>query len=211
MTLESAAHLLKLEQASRNAGAAQSAQIDASEFWLGTPAPVITNGVNDRHISIPMANREYSRAPLPDAFPKPEQFPKLEAELKAKPSALEHKLLFHDSTAEAYHHASATNKPLVVVFGQKGRYSELVQQELDSMQLGGAAGDAVFLRTNLERDLVGLGIAKRLGITQYPTISILNTQDPGQLNEVARIEGYVPDLKSRLVNYIESVPSKAAT
>ena len=192
MTLESA-QFLKLEKAKGNSGAAQ---FDASEYWLGTPAPVITNGVNDRQIPIPMGGASV------------EAFNRLEAEPKAKPSPLEHKLLFHDSTAEAYHHAFAAHKPLVVVVGQDGKNSQLVQRELDSMQLGGAAGEAVFLRTNLEKDLVALGMAKRLGITEFPTISILNTQDPGRLNEAARIVGYVPNLKNQLVNYIESVPKQ---
>jgi hypothetical protein len=193
MTFDSS-QLLKLEKARGNAGAAQ---FEPSEYWLGTPAPVITNGVNDRHIPIPMGNSS-----------APDSFARLEAEPKAKPSPLEHKLLFHDSTAEAYHHAFAAHKPLVVVFGQDGKNSQLVQRELDSMQLGGAAGEAVFLHANLQTDLVALGMAKRLGITEFPTISILNTQDPGRLNEAARIVGYVPNLKNQLVNYIESVPKQ---
>ncbi len=168
-------------------GKPTAAQFDASEYWS---PPYIANGVNDRQIAIATDNRAFASQPL-DA-------------VKPGEASLEHKLIFHNNTTDAYQHAFATHQPLVVVFTQKGQYSEIMQQELNSMQLGTAASKAVFLHADPNQDLAALGLAKRLGI-QYPSISILDTRDPDKLNEAARIVGYVPNLKKTLGDSIQAV------
>lgn len=186
MTFESAPLLLREVEKGKPA----ASNIDASEFWM---PPVISTGVNDRQIPIAVAQR-FSL------------FQSLEAQSN-KPSPLEHKLIFQENATEAYHTAFASQKPLVAVFTQSGgQYSQQLLHEMNSLQLGGVAGQAVFVTPDPERDLVALGMAKRLGITKFPTISVLDTSDPNRLNEVARIEGYVAPkpLKESLVSCIES-------
>ena len=97
--------------------------------------------------------------------------------------------------ADDYDRGVAEHKPVVVLFYDitKSRYDAdiLSTRILGSAKLGKHAGSAVWSFADISNDLVARNIAKALGITEFPTISVLKP-DATALQETFRVVGLLP-------------------
>jgi hypothetical protein len=97
--------------------------------------------------------------------------------------------------ADDYDRGVAEGKPIVVLFYDitTSRYDAdvLSAQILSSAALGKLAGSAIWSFADISNDLVATNIAKALGITTFPTISVLKPNGTA-LEEAFRIVGLLP-------------------
>jgi len=97
--------------------------------------------------------------------------------------------------ADDYDRGVAERKTIVVLFYDvtTGRVQAdmLSLQMLQSAKLGNAAGSAVWSFADVSKELVARNIAKALGITTFPTLSVLKP-DPDALDETSRVVGVLP-------------------
>lgn len=97
--------------------------------------------------------------------------------------------------ADDYDRGVAEHKPVVVLFYDitKSRYDAdvLSTEILGSTKLESLAGSAVWSFADISKDLVARNIAKALGITTFPTISVLKP-DGEALDESSRVAGLLP-------------------
>jgi hypothetical protein len=97
--------------------------------------------------------------------------------------------------ADDYDRGVAQHKPIVVLFydisTSRVDADVLSVQILGSAKLGKLAGSAVWSFADVSNDLVARNIAKALGITTFPTISVLKP-DAAALDETFRVVGLLP-------------------
>jgi thioredoxin-related protein len=87
--------------------------------------------------------------------------------------------------------AAEQHKPLVVIFEEDNcGWCKQFDKELTkpaAMQLG---GDAIFIKIHPSRDVDGQALASNLGITGYPTVSILDFNGTN-VSERSRTTGFI--------------------
>jgi len=97
--------------------------------------------------------------------------------------------------ADDYDRGVAEHKPIVVLFYDitTSRYDAdtLSTQISLSPTLGKFAGSAIWSFADVSNDLVARNIAKALGITTFPSISILKPNEAA-LDETFRVVGILP-------------------
>ena len=97
--------------------------------------------------------------------------------------------------ADDYDRGVAEHKPIVVLFYDitTSRYdADMLSTQISlSTTLGKFAGSAVWSFANVSNDLVAKNIAKALGITTFPSISVLRP-DGEALYETFRVVGFLP-------------------
>lgn len=97
--------------------------------------------------------------------------------------------------ADDYDRGVAEGKPIVVIFYDitTSRYdADVLSTEIvGSAKLEKLAGSAVWSFADISKDMVARNIAKALGITEFPTISVLRP-DGSALDETSRIVGHLP-------------------
>lgn len=97
--------------------------------------------------------------------------------------------------ADDYDRGVAEHKPIVVLFyditTSRMQADTLSVQMLQSAKLGKVAGSAVWSFADVSKELVARNIANALGITTFPTISVLKP-DPNAIDEMTRIVGILP-------------------
>ncbi len=97
---------------------------------------------------------------------------------------------FRDNATGAYGYAIQTNRPLVLVIGEDWcTHCNDLERELRDPSLSQFSGDAVFAYVRPSRDPAAAALAQRLGLTAYPTISILEP-NAQMVDERARLNGF---------------------
>lgn len=112
------------------------------------------------------------------------------------------------NTADGYDSAVQAHKPIVMVFGENGQWSQAMNNELDKSEFQSLASKAVFLKSTPSTDLVAANIGKALGVDHYPSISVLSPNGT-MLDEVGRIVGYfdAATVANKVSEYIDKVNS----
>jgi hypothetical protein len=112
------------------------------------------------------------------------------------------------NTADGYDAAVQAQKPIVMVFGENGQWSQAMNKELDKEEFQKLADKAVFLKSTPSTDLVAANIGKALGVDHYPSISVLSPNGT-MLDEVGRIVGYfdAATVANKVSEYIAKVNS----
>jgi len=110
------------------------------------------------------------------------------------------------NTADGYDSAVQAGKPIVMVFGENGQWSQAMDKELDKEEFQKLSNKAVFLKSTPSTDLVAANIGKALGVDHYPSISVLSPNG-SMLDEVGRIVGYfdAATVASKVGEYIAKV------
>lgn len=112
------------------------------------------------------------------------------------------------NTADGYDAAVQAKKPIVMVFGENGQWSQAMNRELDKEEFQRLASKAVFLKSTPSTDSVAANIGKALGVDHYPSISVLSPNGT-MLDEVGRIVGYfdAATVANKVSEYINKVNS----
>ncbi|MFN8551862.1 MAG: hypothetical protein U0103_10265 [Candidatus Obscuribacterales bacterium] len=116
------------------------------------------------------------------------------------------------NTADGYDAAVQAKKPIVMVFGENGQWSQAMNRELDKEEFQRLASKAVFLKSTPSTDAVAANIGKALGVDHYPSISVLSPNGT-MLDEVGRIVGYfdAATVANKVSEYINKVNSALQT
>ncbi len=112
------------------------------------------------------------------------------------------------NTADGYDSAVHAQKPIVMVFGENGQWSQAMNKELENDEFQRLASKAVFLKSTPSTDVVAANIGKALGVDHYPSISVLSPNGT-MLDEVGRIVGYfdAATVANKVGEYIDKVNS----
>ncbi|MBS1952953.1 MAG: hypothetical protein JST89_02145 [Cyanobacteria bacterium SZAS-4] len=127
-------------------------------------------------------------------------------ELHEGPTDKVEKINWVTNTADGYDAAVQAKKPIVMVFGENGQWSQAMNKELDKDEFQRLSNQAVFLKSTPSTDLVAANIGKALGVDHYPSISVLSPNG-SMLDEVGRIVGYfdAATVASKVGEYIAKV------
>ncbi len=127
-------------------------------------------------------------------------------ELNDGPTDKVEKINWVTNTADGYDSAVQAKKPIVMVFGENGQWSQMMNKELDKEEFEKLSNKAVFVKSTPSTDLVAANIGKALGIDHYPSISVLSPNG-SMLDEVGRIVGYfdAATVASKVGEYIAKV------
>lgn len=133
-------------------------------------------------------------------------------ELPQGPTDKTSKIEWTTNTADGYDSGVHQQKPIVMVFGENGTWSQAMNQELDKPEFQKLANQAVFLKSTPSTDLVAANIGKALGVDHYPSISVLSPNG-SMLDEVGRIVGYfdAATVASKVGEYIAKVNASLQT
>lgn len=110
-------------------------------------------------------------------------------DLPQGPTDKPNKIEWITNTADGYDAAVQANKPIVMVFGENGKWSQAMANELQKEEFQRLSNQAVFLKSTPSTDAVAANIGKALGVDHYPSISVLSP-NANMLDEVGRIVGY---------------------
>jgi hypothetical protein len=92
--------------------------------------------------------------------------------------------------ADGYRDAVERKKAMVVLFGSPGgEWYEKVVASFASPEIAALADQAVWIRSDPMKEVMGKNVCTALGIERVPAISVLDP-DPEMISEEARIEGY---------------------
>jgi hypothetical protein len=129
-------------------------------------------------------------------------------DLPQGPTDKSNKIEWMTNTADGYDAAVHQQKPIVMVFGENGTWSQAMNKELDTAEFQKLGNQAVFMKSNPSTDLVAANIGKALGIDHYPSISVLSPNG-SMLDEVGRIVGYfdAATVATKVGEYIAKVNS----
>lgn len=112
------------------------------------------------------------------------------------------------NTADGYDKGVHEQKPIVMVFGENGTWSQALSKELDKPEFQKLAQQAVFMKSTPSTDVVAANIGKALGVDHYPSISVLSPNG-NMIDEVGRIVGYFDAslVSAKVGEYIAKVNS----